>query len=126
MLKLYTVNIAAEKNLDGIISDFKLVIDVSNHSKNLMRALTAPIYNLETKFELLDNIFKAYPTNDILIRFLKILVKNNQIKYLNEIYQKSLQYILNGKGIEKAYLTSARPMNPEELKKTISILDNHT
>lgn len=58
----------------------------------LFKVLQSPIVNLQKKYHLIDQVFSEADQPEVLIRFLKVMCRNEMVVELEEIFQAYEQY----------------------------------
>lgn len=86
--------------------------DIVNNNKELIQALANPIIGYNEKEAVIDALFEKDIT-----AFLKVLVKNNCIEIVTDIFMEYEKLVLRGKNIISAVLTYASKPNDIELEQ---------
>jgi F-type H+-transporting ATPase subunit delta len=111
------LTLATEMNkADVIFSDMKSIGSVIDESKELEVILKSPVIKDHLKIKILKTIFDG--RIDILTeKFIALLIKNNRETYLHEVVFSFVSLYNEQKNIKTAYITTAQPLNAENLAK---------
>ncbi len=112
--------IEADKNA---LSDLMTVNEVINSSKDFVLTMENPTISLETKYEILDEIFKKELSEKVL-NFIKILVEKNRFNEFEQIIQAYSDEIDVINNIKRVEVVSAIELSEIQKQKTIEKLQN--
>jgi F-type H+-transporting ATPase subunit delta len=108
-------DLAIEKNVvAGITGEIANVAKVIAENSELKRVVESPIVKQSAKLEILKEILSSDAT-PVFMQFLQYLGKKNRIDGLLEISKAYLQVHDERQGILRVKLTSAFPVNEEQL-----------
>jgi len=110
--------IEADKNA---LSDLITVNDVINSSKDFVLTMNNPTISLDTKYEILDEIFKKELSEKVL-NFIKILVEKNRFNEFEQIIQAYSDEIDVINNIKRVEVVSAVELSKIQKQKTIEKL----
>lgn len=113
--------IQADNNYQAVLNDLNTITEIMGKAPDLVLALENPSISLQTKFEIIDEVFKNQ-VGEKITNFLKILVDKKRFKELNEIiiaYSENIDEINNIKRVE---VISAVELSDEQKQKTIEKL----
>jgi F-type H+-transporting ATPase subunit delta len=99
------------------------MVDILNESKYLGRFLTSPISDEKSKFKIIEDILKKLGKSELISRFIHVLVKNNKIGILPQIYINFEQLAYESEKIIPASLTIAKDLSKKEFDKCVLDLE---
>ncbi len=108
---------------DDILKNIESVKEICDSSKELSEVLINPAVSDETKFSIIDEVFKK-DINEKIIDFLKVLIEKKRFTEFNgivEAYKNELDMINN---IQRVSVTSAVPLNDDMKQRIIAKLQN--
>lgn len=76
----------SDSNYNDVLSDLNTVLDVTKNSKDFMQVMQNPAISADTKFEIIDEVFKNDLSEKVL-NFIKILVEKNRFNEFEQIVQ---------------------------------------
>lgn len=106
---------------NNALSDLNTVLDVINSSKEFELTMLNPSISLQTKYEIIDEIFKK-ELNEKVLNFIKILVEKNRFNEFNQIIQAYSDELDNMNNIKRVEVVSAVELSDEQKQKTIEKL----
>lgn len=111
------LTLATELNkADAVFSDMVGIGSVIDESKELEVILKSPVIKDHQKIKILNSIFEG--RIDILTeKFIALLIKNNRETFLSEVVYSFVDLYNIQKDIKTAYITTAKPLNEENLAK---------
>lgn len=125
MTKVSTSAITYAKSLfeadNNALSDLNTVLDVINSSKEFELTMLNPSISLQTKYEIIDEIFKK-ELNEKVLNFIKILVEKNRFNEFNQIIQAYSDELDNMNNIKRVEVVSAVELSDSQKQKTIEKL----
>lgn len=98
--------ISVNTDYDKVLDELKLVSEVIKNSKDLSETLKNPAISKQTKFEILEEVFKTRIDEKIL-NFLKVLLDKDKFGEFDEIYAAYLQMYDDIKNIKRVKVVSA-------------------
>jgi F-type H+-transporting ATPase subunit delta len=104
-----------QKCLEEVRSDMNTLVDIFSQSADLVILLKSPVINAQKKEIILSKIFDG-KLNLMTSKFISILVKKGRESYLPGIAQAFITHYDLVKGISKAEITTAYPMDEETRK----------
>lgn len=105
--------LALEKGLEQIVyNDMKLIDSVCQSNKEFMVMLRSPIIKADKKQQILKAIF-GDKINQLTAEFLHILAGKRRENYIGTIAHSYMDQYLTSKGIQKAQLLTAFPIDEE-------------
>ena len=106
-----------EKNLEqAVTEDLKTYSEVFRAVPDLLQVFDSPGIPREAKEKLLESLIELHPTNSITHNFLKVLLRQNRIRYFQPIYESYLESVNERKGIVSAKVSTAMPLDSPDLK----------
>ncbi len=130
VLKRFAVSfvdvIYEKKERKNILEHFKLFLSAFDESEELRKVLTNPVLPFSVKSGIVEKIVKEYSLNEEFGNFLKILVKNYAIKYLNDIYNLTVEELNRRDGIKFVELRIAPPFSKKHTRKIEDLLEKKT
>lgn len=125
MTKVSTSAITYAKSLfeadNNALSDLNTVLDVIKSSKEFELTMLNPSISLQTKYEIIDEIFKK-ELDEKVLNFIKILVEKNRFNEFNQIIQAYSDELDNMNNIKRVEVISAVELSDEQKQKTIEKL----
>ena len=100
--------------LEQIPSELKSILDIMK-STDLAEFLSSPKIAYSSKQKILDNIGAS--VSSLLRRFLDMLLKRGRIREIYNIYNELLEMEDEMRGIERAIVTTATPLDEEQVEK---------
>lgn len=124
-MKVSTSAITYAKSLfeadNNALSDLNTVLDVIKSSKEFELTMLNPSISLQTKYEIIDEIFKK-ELDEKVLNFIKILVEKNRFNEFNQIIQAYSDELDNMNNIKRVDVVSAVELSDEQKQKTIEKL----
>jgi F-type H+-transporting ATPase subunit delta len=111
------LDLATEQNkLENVLSDMQLIGRVIEDSKELEVILKSPVIKAYQKIAIMKKLFGG--SIDILTeKFIELLIKHSRETFLNEVVFSFINLYDIQKDIKTAYITTAQPLNAENLAK---------
>ncbi len=111
------LDLAMEYNkLDSVLSDMKYIGRVIDESRELEVILKSPVIKDFQKIKILQSIFGE--RIDILTnKFIELLIKNSRETHLHEVVYSFVNLYNIQKDIKTAYITTATPLDENNLSK---------
>ena len=101
--------------IDTFEEEVKIVLDTMNKDKEFLNVLNHPQISGEEKFSILENTFKGKISNEIMGLFSVALRKNRETQIV-DMLTVFLNKVEKHKGIETAFVTSAKPLSENQVK----------
>jgi F-type H+-transporting ATPase subunit delta len=111
-----------EGQVDIIGNALKSVGEFMAQSPEIEAALINPIYPMDLKRSIVEEIIKAYGLQGVLVTFLKLLVERHRIQCLAEIVTSFSELMDEESGVVKAIVKTAVPLSPELKEKFAEVL----
>lgn len=105
--------IKADENFELILNDLIEIKEIISQSDEFNNVMENPSIQNETKFEIIDEIFKN-KINDKLVNFLKILVEKNRFNEFNQIIQAYSNKTDNINNIKRVEVISAIDLTEDQ------------
>lgn len=105
--------IKADTNFELILNDLNAIKEITSQSNDFNSVMENPSIPNETKFDIIDEIFKN-KINDKLINFLKILIEKKRFNELNQIIQSYSNKTDNINNIKRVEVISAIDLTDEQ------------
>jgi F-type H+-transporting ATPase subunit delta len=110
------IGLAIEQgNLDKVYEDVQTIYDTATHSPDLLAMLRSPLVTAETKNSILTSVFKDSTLLTQL--FLKKVISARRESYLVEIANQFIAIYNDQKGIARATVTAATPLDESSLNQ---------
>ena len=108
-------SLAVEKNkTDEFFSEVSVILTAFDASPDLFKLLAHPQITKEEKVKVIENVLKGRVSDEI-TGFLTIIVTKERNKEIPEILEYFIDRVIEDKGIGKAYVTTAIPL--DEIRK---------
>ena len=123
-----SAKIYADALLNLNIDDKKLIDDISNildaitNSNDLDSVLNNPVIENNSKFEIINEIFRS-KIDDKILEFIKILIEKKRISQLPGIKASLIEKLNSKNNIKLVQITSAIELNDYYKTKVISVLE---
>ena len=106
---------------ENVTNNLNLVAEVLSESKDFAQTMENPTISNETKYEIINEIFKDKLDNRI-INFLKILIDKKKFNELNEIIQAYNDKSDELNGVKRANIISAVELSEEQKEAVVNKL----
>lgn len=103
------------------LSDLMTINEVINSTDDFMLTMENPTISLDTKYEILDEIFKKELSEKVL-NFLKILVEKNRFNEFGQIVQAYQEEVDKNQNIKRIEVVSAVELSDNQKQKVIEKL----
>ena len=111
------LGLADEHNLlEDVYQDMLHIEALVKESREFDAFLKSPIIKVNQKTKVLRLALKGQ-INDLTERFIELLIKNSREFYLQDVVNSFIQLYDLKKDIKTAYITTAQPLNAENLEK---------
>jgi len=111
------LGLAAEHNLmEDVYQDMLLIDAFVKESREFDVFLKSPTIKVNQKTKILKLALKGQ-VNDLTEKFIELLIKNSREFYLHDVVSSFIQLYDLKKDIKTAFITTAQPLNAENLKK---------
>lgn len=108
-----------DKALKNVLEDFLIFSNVLAGNQKLQRFFTSNICSFDEKIK----VIKLCKMHEISCNLIELLVKNNQVKYLQDIYDNMVELKLADEGVTKATLVSSSDMSDKEIRNCQEVLE---
>lgn len=108
---------------EAILNDLNIVNEIINSSEELLTVMENPAININTKNEIIDNVFSNQISNKI-INFLKILIDKKRFYELTQIIQAYSNEVDNINNIKRVEVISAVEISEDRKQKLVQKLQN--
>lgn len=117
------VELAKESKLDlySLRAEINLLNQVFKKEPRFRRFLSLNSIKLESKYEVIDNVFKGF--NHTLINFIKLIVSKNRSAFIYDILKETLKELDAYLAIEKGVVYSSTKLSEENLIKLKKALE---
>lgn len=102
---------------NNALSGLNAVSNIINSSKDFVFVMENPTISQETKFEIIDEVFKN-ELDEKVLNFLKILVEKNRFKEFDQIYQAYTNEVDKINNLKRVEVISAVQLSKEQKQKT--------
>ena len=109
-----------EHVIDDVSNDIHYLNDTCNNNNDLIAFLNSPIINSEKKISILEKLFPSF--NDISIRFLRLITKNQRENILPAIAFSFVKLMQKHNGIVPVKITAPFLLEEETKNNIISTL----
>lgn len=113
----------SDSNYTEILSGLNTVLEVVKSSDEFVQTIQNPSISIDTKFEIIDEVFSSELDNKI-INFLKILVEKNRFSDFEQIVIEYSNLLDELNNVKKVDVISAIELNEEQKQKTIKKLES--
>lgn len=111
-----------EGQVDAVGNALKSVGEFMAQSPEIESALINPIYPMELKRSIVEEIIKAHELQGVLVTFLKLLVERHRIQCLSQIVDSFSEFMDEETGVVRAVVKTAVPLSPELKEKFAEVL----
>jgi F-type H+-transporting ATPase subunit delta len=111
--------------IDRVASDLSSLTELNAADPRFLRHLASPQVTTRSKKELLDTILKGR-ASEITRRFLLLVLDKKRLDSLFEIFEKFHELVLKHRGIVKAEVKTAVPLEPAHVDRIRSRLSRMT
>lgn len=109
--------IVFEENIDEkVTEDLKTYSEIFRAVPDMLEALDSPAVPREVKEKILDELMARYPVSPTTSNFLRILLRNNRIRYFQEILDSFIKAVNEHKGVISAQVTTAVSLSQQEAR----------
>lgn len=117
------VELAKESKLDlySLRNETNTLTQIFKKELRLTRFLSINSIKLESKYEVIDNVFKDF--NHLLINFIKLIVSKNRSAFIYDILKETLKELDSYLTIEKGVVYSSTKLSEENLNKLKKALE---
>lgn len=117
------VELAKESKLDlySLRNETNALTQIFKKELRLTRFLSINSIKLESKYEVIDNVFKDF--NHLLINFIKLIVSKNRSAFIYDILKETLKELDSYLTIEKGVVYSSTKLSEENLNKLKKALE---
>lgn len=117
------VELAKESKLDlySLRNETNVLTQIFKKELRLTRFLSINSIKLESKYEVIDNVFKDF--NHLLINFIKLIVSKNRSAFIYDILKETLKELDSYLTIEKGVVYSSTKLSEENLNKLKKALE---
>ena len=117
------VELAKESKLDlySLRNETNVLTQIFKKELRLTRFLSVNSIKLESKYEVIDNVFKDF--NHLLINFIKLIVSKNRSAFIYDILKETLKELDSYLAIEKGVVYSSTKLSEENLNKLKKALE---
>lgn len=117
------VELAKESKLDlySLRNETNVLTQIFKKELRLTRFLSLNSIKLESKYEVIDNVFKDF--NHLLINFIKLIVSKNRSAFIYDIFKETLKEFDSYLTIEKGVVYSSTKLSEENLNKLKKALE---
>ncbi len=107
----------AEKNksLDKVEGDLQQLMKAVEGSLVLRGAILSPVISKSNLSGVMAEILKRLAANSLTINFIGVLVQNGRIKHLAEVASAYLGLMMQSRGEEEAYVTTASSLDAKQI-----------
>ena len=123
------MGLAEERNsLEKIAEDFHAFMETLHGSHELKAVLTSPVISPERKLHVLTELFSKQ-FDPITMGFMTLIVKKGRAEFLFATAEEYLSMLDGKRNIERAAVSSASPLSPEEqadLQRKLAIITGKT
>jgi len=108
-----------DKALEDVLGDFSIISNVLTSNRKLERFFTSNISSFEEKMK----VIKLCKMHNTSLHLMHLLIKNNKIQHLLDIYNEMVNLKLTAEGVTKATLVSSSDMTTKEIEVCKDILE---
>lgn len=119
-------DIAKTKNaVEQFEDEIKLILQVLNDEKEFLQILSHPQILQDEKIQVVENVFDGKAAPEI-VGLLVLIIKKNRQEIMLDILKQFIEMAETEKGILKATLTIAMPLDEQQLAQIKKRLENNT
>jgi F-type H+-transporting ATPase subunit delta len=112
------MDLAMENNmLDAVYNDIRSFLDITQKSREMENVFNSPIIKFDTKLNIIRQVFGGR-VNPLTLSFFEIVVKKHRESVLIPIAEEFVNQYNAHKGISKATVTTAIPMDEAPEKRS--------
>ena len=117
------VELAKESKLDlySLRNETNVLTQIFKKESRFRRFLSINSIKLESKYEVIDNVFKGF--NHLLFNFIKLIVSKNRSAFIYDILKETLKEFDSYLTIEKGVVYSSTKLSEENLNKLKKALE---
>ncbi len=112
--KALSESIKDKNEFDLIKNDLELFLAFSNTDEKLKAGMETMLFSVNQKLEILDLYNSKAKLNEKTYNFLKVIIENNRISYLDTMIEMMEEQWYESKGVQKFVLYSAVPLEIEQ------------
>lgn len=110
-------------NVEVVLEQFKEVVDEFEVNEGILKIITNPQIKKKSKKRIFTEMFEN-SIEDVLLKFLLLLIDTDRILYLKEKYDQFEEIYLQNKNTVVATVTSSIPLTEEEKEKLMKALEH--
>lgn len=111
------ISLATEqKRLKEVDEDMRLIDALVKESSDFDVFLKSPIIKVNQKTKIIKILLRGH-INELTEKFIALLIKNSREFYLQDVVESFLKLYDLKKNIKTAFITTAKPLSAENLKK---------
>jgi len=120
-------DLALEKGQPAVVQEeVHAFSDLMQNVPELHTAFANPAISKHQKAQVLQTLLERTKPSQLTENFLRVLLKNERLHYLGEVYQAYLQELDDRMGITTAEITTARPLSEDEQRQLKTQLEKLT
>lgn len=116
---LFKKAVEEKLDLDALAKMLCSIKDIINHSQMLGAFLNSAIIDYDKKIDVIDGILKSLKAKGLFLRFIKIIIKNNQTDLIEDIYSDFYSRLSESNGVTRADITFSSDLTNSELEKCV-------
>ena len=112
-----------QNNVELVLEQFKEIVDEFEVNEGILKIITNPQIKKKSKKKIFTEMFED-SIEDVLLKFLLLLIDTDRILYLKEKYDQFEEIYLQNKNTVVATVTSSISLTEEEKEKLIKALEH--
>lgn len=112
-----------QNNVELVLEQFKEIVDEFEVNEGILKIITNPQIKKKSKKKIFTEMFED-SIEDVLLKFLLLLIDTDRILYLKEKYDQFEEIYLQNKNTVVATVTSSISLTQEEKEKLIKALEH--
>ncbi len=120
-------DVALEQGEEAAVErDLDLYEEIFRAVPSVLDVLDSPAIPRDAKDQVLSGLFANYPVSRTVANYLRILLDHHRIRYFAQVHESYSRIVNERKGIIRARVTSAAPLQPSELARLRECLSRIT
>ena len=105
-----------KKLLDKVESDLENLVAAIEGSEPLQTAILNPVISKSDLSKVMAALLQKLSVTDLTANFIKVLVQNGRVKYIQSVAAAYFELMMQSRGEEKAYVTTASSLQAKQIK----------
>lgn len=104
--------------IEGAVNEMKQLSNLMKQSKDLISFMKSPIISNDKKIAACQEVFSSFSKESL--NLIQLLIKNGRGENIKEVATEVINRYREENGIKKAVITSARPLNDQQIEEIVS------